>query len=216
MYKFIRWNPDSTMSGADVGGKAFLRALGQEAEFKQYYSIADKNFEYIELGYRARATDFMEFYRSPGFYFSQKLNDLIREYLIASNEYIDVKLAKKDKELGQYYWYIFENQSQLVDIKNSIFSCRVRKDNKHEVINGLSFNSYESFVEFFRDDANKVSGKRPTTLSLTKEATQYDILYLPNIKSLCLLVSNRLLQKMEENKITGYEIFLEDCQIYVS
>jgi hypothetical protein len=204
------------MSGADVGGKAFLKALGQEADFKQYYSIADKNFEYIEIGCRAKATDFMEFYRSPGFYFSQKLNELISQYHIAQNEHIDVKLAKKVKVLGQYYWYIFDDQSQLVDIKNSVFNITF-KGNKFEMFEKTSFDTLENFIEFRREkNAHKVWRMWPNTVSLIKEAAQYDILHVPYIRINCLLVSERLLQKMEENKITGYEIFLEDCQININ
>lgn len=213
MYHFIREDVAMQTIGFYPREKAFMSSLTKEADFKQYKSINDRNFNYIQLNYFARISDLMRFGRLPGYFLSIKFNDLLDQYALCPHQSCTIPLTKKEKVIADSVWYIYEDMSHLVDYENSVFSSEVRPNNIAEIKEKLRFNSYEDYKEY-----SHFLGKRawviwPTLLKMKQEAQQYDLLYLPDIRISDLFISDRLMKAMEDRSINGYKIVGKECTI---
>ena len=159
---------------------------------------------------RARSTDVISEGGSiggMGLFLSDNLKSILSKYNLAPHRYYEQELVK-DGDLVQekYYWMQILVIDGLIDFKKSDFFLT---KSLGRFIKNLEINSLAEFdLELKKIDDLEYIDFRRVVLNEKYKKLNLDIFYFLNMySSYKLIISERLKQKLEEQKITGLKPF---------
>lgn len=158
--------------------------------------------ETIKLANSAKQTDFIStgLISGNGFIVSAKLKNILEQFKIVDHKFYEIPIEHRQKKVEGYYWlHMFNPEQDYVDFDNSIF--QVRKFSK-VLKDDLKFNSIE---EYWEERKNYKSGQLFRLKELKLKENNYDILYV-GVGGTMKLVSEELVNKLIDMKITGYKV----------
>ena len=157
----------------------------------------------IILNKKAYPTDFIERVSVPyGLVVNNKIKSLITLYSLPNHKFYDTEVIYKKSKLNYYWFHFYDDIFQYIDMEKSKFILKWR-----DVIQEFCFTS----KDFFKSKKKKTFEDFETELIikevyLLNSFPQYDIFHFEGRN----IISEKLLNALIENDITGYEVSAYD------
>jgi hypothetical protein len=154
---------------------------------------------------KAKQTDFMlsgRFMR--GFIANNKLRDILESsHLPKNHKFLETTFIQKDKIVDGYWWFVYDMETgeNTVDFSKCEYDLRYHKRNFGEDFT-VNIQTYQDYMNVFYETG---SAMRVSKLVFNQNFDQELDIFGTQFLSSKDYVSERLLKKMEEAKITGYE-----------
>lgn len=152
---------------------------------------------------KTKMTDSMStrFFSTDGFFISNKLSKLLNGFNLENNQLLDCVITNNDQK-HNYYLLSFLDAKDIFDYKKSTFGIVSDLDKIDKDVE-LKFNNFEELKNKKKElyfETNGESRVAPLKITLTKKI---DLFKSSLDKS--ILVSERLKNDIEKNKITGFD-----------
>lgn len=154
---------------------------------------------------KAKHTDYMRtgnFMR--GFIVSNKLREVLGScHLPKHHKFLEASFVQKEKIVDGYWWFVYDMETgeHTVDFAKSKYDLRYHKQKLGEDF-AVNIKTYQDYLDVFYETG---SALRVSELVFNKRFDQELDIFGMQFLSMKNYVSDVLLKKMEEAKITGYE-----------
>lgn len=152
---------------------------------------------------KAKHTDYIGFlYR--GFIVNTRLREILESFHLPKNhKFLETTFVQKDKIVDGYWWFVYDMETgeRTVDFAKSAYDLRYHRRNFGEDFT-VNIQTYEDYMNVFYETGSAVGvSKLVFNQNFDQELDIFGMQFLGSKD----YVSERLLKKMEEAKITGYE-----------
>jgi hypothetical protein len=152
---------------------------------------------------KAKHTDYIGFlYR--GFVVNNKLREILESsHLPKNHKFLETTFVQKDKIVDGYWWFVYDMETgeQTVDFAKSEYDLKYHKRKFGEDFT-INIQTYQDYMNVFYETGSAVGvSKLVFNQNFDQELDLFGLQFLGSKN----YISDRLLQKMEVAKITGYE-----------
>lgn len=158
--------------------------------------------ETIKLANSAKQSDFIStaIISGYGFIVSDRVKNIILEHIIVNHKFFKIPIIHRQNELNNYNWlHLFQPKQEYIDFKKSTFQVKRFSNIIKEEIQFKSIEDYWDQRKYYK----------PGELFKAKEiyinTNNFDFLYT-GVGGIKYIVSEKLLNSLKENEITGYKI----------
>lgn len=152
---------------------------------------------------KAKHTDYIGFLMR-GFIVNNKLRELLESsYLPKNHKFLETTFMQKDKIIDGYWWFVYDMETgeHTVDFSKCEYDLRYHKRDFGEDFS-VNIQTYQDYLNVFYETGRAVRvSKLVFNQNFDRELDIFGTQFLSSKD----YISDRVLKKMEEAKITGYE-----------
>jgi hypothetical protein len=167
----------------------------------------------ITMEKKAKHTDYIKFPRfMRGFIVNDRLKAILEGSRLPNHEFYKASFNQAGKIIEGYWWFCFDMDDGSKTVDFSISKFEIEKHNEKYGTNHVIRN-YEDYLQVFYDTGSAV---KATSLCFNSNFDKELDVFGTQFLSSAEYVSERLVNKFEENKIAGYSIREPRCELKFS
>ncbi|MDR6194073.1 imm11 family protein [Siphonobacter sp. SORGH_AS_0500] len=152
---------------------------------------------------KAKHTDYIDF-SMRGFAVNNQLREILESsHLPQNHKFLQTTFIQKEKIVDGYWWFVYDMDTgeQTVDFAKCEYDLRYHKRNFGENF-AVNIQTYQEYMNVFYETGSAVGvSKLVFNQNFDQELDLFGMQFLGSKN----YISDRLLKKMEANRITGYE-----------
>ncbi|MGQ3678383.1 imm11 family protein [Tenacibaculum discolor] len=164
----------------------------------------------LELHKKAKPTDYLEQYVNFGMIVSTRLKSSLEKFDLPSHAFYPIKVYHKE-ELLEYYWfhYIVDDFWSWINKSESKAIIYDDKD-EYSVVSEVDLSLTSDEIQKIKKSLSWHQHMQWEKIVLNSNYPKYDVLKISNIEYFGALISERLLNALQEAGMTGFRVRLFD------